>query len=46
MISKAVGVVTDHRFLLGLAVGWLVVPYASNAIKMRRMAAQAPPAHA
>jgi hypothetical protein len=30
--------VTDKRFLVGLAVGWLVIPWAARAISMRMSA--------
>jgi hypothetical protein len=43
-MGKAVSYVTDPRFLVGVAVGWLVIPYASKAIQMRRLARTAPPA--
>lgn len=36
-MGKAVSYVTDPRFLVGLAVGWLAVPYALKTIQMRRM---------
>lgn len=38
--------VTDKRFLIGLAVGWLVVPYVSRFVTMQLSARKAPAAPA
>lgn len=35
-------VVTDKRFLIGVAVGWLVIPYGMKFVAMRLPAKAAP----